>query len=69
MKWLEPTMDHLQPCHDNTSIKAAVKIQEQLGWRQFIRGKIAIQWGNIIRTHLQANKITSITAKNVEGKS
>jgi hypothetical protein len=40
--------------------KRAECSQHRIGWRQFIRGRITIQWGNIISTYLDQQGIKSI---------
>jgi hypothetical protein len=65
-KWLEPTKSQEEMNQNNNGCEAinrAEGMQEKIGWQQFIRGKISIQWGKVIRTHLETQGIKSITAE------
>jgi hypothetical protein len=37
--------------------------QSQLGWDHFIRGRLSLKWERIIKSHLQRNGISNITAE------
>jgi hypothetical protein len=55
--WFGPTKTDIERERNifNPSVENEVKIQESLGWIQFIQGKIAVQWGDMIRAHLKEN--------------
>ena len=59
-KWLEPsetgTVDEtiIKP---NKYVQAAITAQENIGWEHFMRGRITMQWGDLINHHLKDNKI------------
>jgi hypothetical protein len=66
MRWMEPTI-RIDELHQSkitcVMTRRAEMLQNRIGWRQFIRGRIAIQWGNVISTHLDQAGIKSITAE------
>jgi hypothetical protein len=66
MRWMEPTTVTNRSYQSNINCEAtkgAELLQHRIGWRQFIRGKIPIQCGNIIATHLEQQGIKSISAE------
>jgi hypothetical protein len=59
-RWMEPTIriNESQQSKITCSITTKAEIlQTRIGWRHFIWGRIAIQWGNIISTHLDQQGI------------
>jgi hypothetical protein len=62
--WLEPTQI-IDPTHydNNQELQLAVKQQLQIGWKHFIRGRLTIEWGNIIHRHLAKENIVNINAE------
>ena len=59
-KWLEPndkeTFDEttIKP---NKYVQAAITAQQNIGWEHFMRGRITMQWGDLINHHLKDSKI------------
>ena len=37
--------------HNSTQIMQAVEAQSEIGWDQFFKGRIALQWGDIQQKH------------------
>jgi hypothetical protein len=44
-------------------LKKAIEEQEDIGWRQFIRGRLAITWGALMNTLIQQTEIPNNTAE------
>jgi hypothetical protein len=38
-------------------------VQYDIGWRHFMRGRISIEWGNIMQHHLEVNQIKNMSAE------
>jgi hypothetical protein len=62
--WLEPK-DIINTLCDTANLELQQATQQQLyiGWNHFIRGRLTIEWGNIIHRHLEKEMITIMTAK------
>jgi hypothetical protein len=62
--WFEPQdnaepLDHFHQ-HD---IGMAINKQHAIGWRHFIRGRVSLDWGNLINNHLASENIPHINAE------
>jgi hypothetical protein len=65
-RWLEPTTASRGSYQSNINCEATKRaeyLQSQIGWRQFIRGRIAIQWGNVIKTYMNHQGIALISVE------
>jgi hypothetical protein len=60
--WLEPIIDN-ENYEEYTDIQKAIKQQDDIGWRHFIRGRLTIEWGNLINSHLESNNIKPYNAE------
>jgi ribonuclease HI len=62
--WLEPT-DTLNILgeEENPELLLATVQQQKIGWKHYIRGRLTIEWGNIIHRHIKKEKITNMTAE------
>jgi ribonuclease HI len=62
--WLEPNSkaEHDEFLNQEDIIKVTAK-QQDIGWSHFIRGRLSIDWGNLINNHLGSANITSINAE------
>ena len=49
--WLDPSITKTTERIYDSNIAKALHIQKELGWRNFIRGRISIVWGSIINEH------------------
>jgi hypothetical protein len=47
----------------NSRTMEAYQIQTALGWHHFVRGRMAIEWGNAIIKHLAKQKPYSFNAE------
>ena len=62
--WLDPTdTDNLANTAGLQDVTSAVTSQDDIGWNHFIRGRVSMDWGAIINSHLQLNTITNFTAE------
>lgn len=60
--WLEPSIDTTD--YDKyPELQKAIQHQEDIGWRHFIRGRLTIEWGNIINSHIETNNIKQYNAE------
>jgi hypothetical protein len=64
LHWLEPTANTINT-HDKVApeLQKVLKQQMNIGWKHFSRGRLSIEWGNIIIGHLENEKITNISAE------
>jgi hypothetical protein len=61
-RWMEPgTKSAYNPI--DPMLKKAIEEQEDIGWRQFIRGRLAITWGALMNTLIQQTEIPNNTAE------
>ena len=62
--WLDPTnTDNLIDTVCSKEISEATQSQSDIGWEHFVRGRVSMDWGAIINSHLMINKISNITAE------
>jgi hypothetical protein len=62
--WLETTrIINTQHDIDIPDLNLAATQQSAIGWKHFIRGRLTIEWGNIIHRHLQKENITNMNAE------
>jgi ribonuclease HI len=63
-QFLEPPIN-LEPIIelDTTDSDKAYHQQNIIGWRHFIRGRISIEWGKLVDSHLSKAKLYHITAE------
>jgi hypothetical protein len=63
-QWLEPSQV-IDFINEETTINMtnALKKQQLIGWRHFIRGRISIEWGKILSQHLVTEKLNQISAE------
>jgi hypothetical protein len=40
----------------NTEVMKVYEIQSNLGWQHFVRGKVVIEWGNLINDHIATQR-------------
>ena len=60
--WLEPIIDNTN-YEQYDELNKAIKQQDDIGWRHFIRGRLTIEWGNIINSHLEVRNIKQYNAE------
>jgi hypothetical protein len=64
--WLESseiTHTMLDDDNDNGRTSKAIYQQNNIGWNHFIRGRLSIEWGNIVQSHLETNQIKNMSAE------
>jgi hypothetical protein len=62
--WLEPTTTiNNQSVEENPELLLATEQQQKIGWKHYIRGRMTIEWGNIIHRHIEKEKIINMTAE------
>ena len=67
--WLDPTdMDNLANTAGLQDVMSAVTSQDDIGWNHFVRGRVSMDWGAIINSHLQLNTITNFMAEQWRSK-
>ena len=44
-------------------VEKAVKTQNDIGWRNMIRGRLAIEWRDIMNSYIKHKKITKYNAE------
>jgi hypothetical protein len=47
---------------ENPELLLATEQQQKIGWKHYIRGRLTIEWGNIIHRHIENEKRTNMTA-------
>ena len=60
--WLEPIIDNTN-YEQYIDLQKAIKQQDDIGWRHFIRGRLTIEWGNIIAAHIKTCNIKKYNAE------
>lgn len=62
MAWLDqkptPTIDEFVP-QASSALRKAYTDQTNIGWRHFVRGRIATEWSTCVRYHLRSNRISA----------
>ena len=48
----------LLPDYFTSAVQHAVQCQQQIGWYQLFHGRLSIQWGHIIGSHLASQRIS-----------
>jgi hypothetical protein len=61
--WLNPGSKTITFRPISREIQQALETQQNIGWRNFVRGRISMEWGEIINTHIQIENITDETAE------
>jgi hypothetical protein len=63
-KWIESldTNETVQ-ADENDRIFKAINQQYNIGWKHFVRGRLSIEWGNIVQSHLEVNNIKNMSAE------
>ena len=62
-KWLDPTISSTAFLPTTQAIQQALSKQHNIGWRNFVRGRLSMDWGEIINTHIQQENISNMNAE------
>jgi hypothetical protein len=63
-KWIKSLEINETVINGDTSLfSKAIHQQHDIGWTHFVRGRLSIEWGNIVQTHLEKHQIKNMSAE------